>query len=215
MLIVDAAQSAGVLPVNITKMGIDILCASGHKGLYGPSGTGLMILGSDKIKLNTLIEGGTGSNSFEITQPCFPPDRYESGTINTSGLIALGAGIDFVSGRNDIYEHELKLCRYAYKELSCINGVITYGGNYVQGKKTPVLPFNIEGLDSTEAEEHYNQAGILMRSGLHCAPLAHQFLGTIDSGTIRMSPSVFNKAIEVEKFIEATKVIVRKNRVKS
>lgn len=200
--IVDAAQGGGVLPIKLSD-GINIICAAGHKGLYGPMGTGLMLT-DGKYRLSTLVEGGTGSASKELAQPEFLPDRFESGTINTAGAISLGAGIDFVvnKGIDVIYNHEMKLCRKFYSELSKIKGAVLYtdfnGGGYA-----PVIPFNIKGLTSEEASEKLSKMGFCLRGGFHCAYPAHQKIGTDDIGAVRFSPSVFSTMNEVTALVKA------------
>lgn len=201
--ILDAAQGAGVLPISL-KDGINIICAAGHKGLYGPMGTGLMIT-DGKYRLKTLIEGGTGSASSDPEQPEFLPDRFESGTINTSGAIALGAGVKFTleKGVNVIYEHEWQLCSYAFNQLRRIKGVVLYG-NYSR-KYAPLFSFNIQGKTSEETASLLNERGFCLRGGLHCAYLAHRKLGTLETGTVRFSPSVFTTKYEVNAFIKAVR----------
>ena len=192
--------------------GINILCAAGHKGLYGPMGTGLMIT-DGKYPLNTIIEGGTGSASESLVQPDFMPDRFESGTINTAGVIALGAGAEFVRRRGTaaILSHELDLC-----ERFCAgarkNGKIRLYNEITRenaDKYAPVVSFNIEGLNSSDGAAQLSRHGFYMRGGLHCAPLAHRKIGTLDGGTIRFSPSVFTTAQEVDLLIRELGIITR------
>lgn len=202
--IVDAAQGAGTLPITL-KDGINVLCAAGHKGLYGPMGTGLMIT-DGSFPLNTIIEGGTGSASESISQPDFTPDRFESGTINTAGVIALGEGVDFVRRRTPekILAHELALCRQFCAGAEKISGVILYNNITPQNSElyAPVVSFNLGGHSSTESAALLSTHGFYMRGGLHCAPLAHKKLGTINGGTIRFSPSAFNTEREVDMLLK-------------
>lgn len=209
--IVDAAQGAGILDLKMSD-GINILCAAGHKGLYGPMGTGLMIT-DGKYPLSTIIEGGTGSASESLVQPDFMPDRFESGTINTAGVIALGAGAEFVRkrGQEAILSHELDLC-----ERFCAgarrNGKIRLYNDITHdnaGKYAPVVSFNIEGESSSEGAARLSRHGFYMRGGLHCAPLAHRKTGTLDGGTIRFSPSVFTTAQDVELLIKELGMLTR------
>ncbi len=208
--IVDAAQGAGTLPISLAD-GINIICAAGHKGLYGPMGTGLMVTDGE-YPLNTLIEGGTGSMSESIIQPDFLPDRFESGTINTAGVVALGGGVDFVNkhGKEKILAHELELCR-----LFCTNakklGVKIYNDITEKNEShyAPVVSFNIGEGDSADTAALLSKYGFYMRGGLHCAPMAHKKLGTLDSGTVRFSPSIFNTAGEVNKLIFVIEKIMR------
>ncbi len=202
--IVDAAQGAGVIPLSLDD-GINIICVAGHKGLYGPMGTGLLLT-DGAYPLSTLIEGGTGSHSESLIQPDILPDRFESGTINTPGAITLGVGADFVDrkGIASIYRHEMSLCLRFAESMRRIDNIRLYTDlctinmqNYV-----PVVPFNIKGMTASEGAQLLSENGIYMRGGLHCAPLAHRKIGTIDDGgTIRFSPSVFNTMDEVSKVI--------------
>lgn len=202
LLIVDAAQTAGVLPIKVDDMGIDILCTAGHKGLYGPTGTGLLILGKD-VNLLPLMEGGTGSKSLELTQPDFYPDRLEAGTLNSVGICGLGAGIDFVrkQGINRIYQHEIGICRMVFRSFQKFPHVELYTDRFEPGERAPVLIFNIKGKTSEEITSFLNDKGFALRGGLHCAPLVHQALGTEKNGAVRFSPSAFNTKAEAEKFI--------------
>ena len=203
--ILDAAQGAGVLPISLSD-GINIICAAGHKGLYGPMGTGLMIT-DNKFRLQTLIEGGTGSASSDPEQPDFLPDRFESGTINTSGAIALGSGVAFVreKGITTIYEHEWQLCRHAHTHLKQNKSILLYGD--FDRSCAPILSFNIKGMTSEETAAKLSDMGFYLRGGLHCAYLAHRKLGTLNTGTVRFAPSVFTTKGEVNAFIRAVNKI--------
>lgn len=200
--IVDTAQGAGVLPLKLSD-GINIICAAGHKGLYGPMGTGLMIT-DGRYRLSTIVEGGTGSASKELAQPEFLPDRFESGTINTAGAISLGAGVDFVrnKGLDVIYNHEMTLCRRFYSELQKNPAVSLYTG-YPDERYAPVIPFNIKGLTSEEASERLSRAGFCLRGGFHCAYPVHRKIGTGETGAVRFSPSVFSTMGETTALIRA------------
>lgn len=200
--IVDAAQGGGVVPLKLSD-GINIICAAGHKGLYGPMGTGLMIT-DGKYHLTTLVEGGTGSLSKELVQPDFLPDRFESGTINTAGAISLGAGIDFVKGKglDVIYNHEIQLCRKFYRGLAEIPSVKLYTP-LPDERFVPVVPFNIDGLSSEEAAEKLSRMGFCLRGGFHCAYPVHKKIGTEGTGAVRFSPSVFSTAKEVSGLLKA------------
>lgn len=209
--IVDAAQGAGTLPVTL-KDGINIICAAGHKGLYGPMGTGLLIT-DGKYPLNTIIEGGTGSASESIVQPDFTPDRFESGTINTAGVIALGEGVDFVRLRTPerILAHELSLCQRFCAGAEKIRGIRLYNNIDPQTAHlyAPVVSFNIGDIPSTEGAAILSANGFYMRGGLHCAPLAHKKIGTINGGTIRFSPSAFNTEREVDLLLKTLERVSR------
>jgi len=199
--IVDAAQGAGVLPVSLSD-NINIICAAGHKGLYGPMGTGLMIT-DGKFRLATVIEGGTGSSSKELIQPEILPDRFESGTINTAGAISLGAGIDFVRNKSVevIHNHEMNLCRRFYEGISGIPRVKLYT-DFLNGRYAPVVPFNIDGLTSEETSAKLSMAGFCLRGGYHCAYPVHKKIGTGEIGAVRFSPSVFSTTNEVLSLIK-------------
>ena len=228
--IVDAAQGAGTLPLKLSD-GINILCAAGHKGLYGPMGTGLMVT-DGKFPLNTILEGGTGSASESLVQPDFTPDRFESGTINTAGVIALGAGVDFVlrreaaarqsergltagrkrpSGMAGIWSHEMALCKRFCTGVRGMRGVTLYNDITAENEEryAPVVSFNVEGIPSVQAAAMLSDKGIYMRGGLHCAPLAHRKIGTLDGGTVRLSPSVFTATGEVDALVRALAGIIQ------
>ena len=208
IFILDAAQGAGYLPVNMKKDNTDIICCAGHKGLFGPMGTGLMII-SNNVALGTLTEGGTGSNSESLSQPDFPPDRFESGTPNVHGIAGLSAGIKFVLNvkRENILSHENKIINYIYDELSSLGNVILYTDFYDGIPKSPVLSFNIRSKPSEETAALLAEKGICVRGGLHCAPLAHKKFGTIKSGTVRITPSWFTSEDETEFLVNCIKKI--------
>lgn len=202
--VVDAAQGAGLFPINLRCA--DIICAAGHKGLYAPMGTGLLIT-NGRYPLRTLIEGGTGSVSESIEQPDFMPDRFESGTINTAGAIALGEGVSFVKSMTPqrILSHELALCRRFCNEARKLRKVRLY--NVIDERNShlfaPVVSFVFEGIPAIEGAEMLGNMGFAMRGGLHCAPFAHKKIGTLENGTIRFAPSVFNTQQEVDALIRA------------
>lgn len=203
--VVDAAQGAGMLPLSM-DMGISFLCAAGHKGLYGPMGTGLLI-SDGKHRLKTLIEGGTGSASESLSMPDFTPDRFESGTVNTAGIIALGAGADFVKKTTPevILRHEMALCRRFCSGARRLPAVTLYNDVTEINIRlyAPVVSFNLKDMDSTEAAAKLSDRGFYMRGGLHCAPLAHKKLGTLERGTVRFSPSAFTTAKDVDMLLGA------------
>ena len=204
LFMVDAAQSAGVFPIHMESMHIDYLCMPGHKGLYGPMGTGILILRAKEM-LDTLQEGGTGSTSLDLVQPDFLPDRFESGTLNTPGIAGLSAGIDFVKkiGIQSFYDHEFELISYARTKLQQEEKVLFYNAAPEYGKSAPVLSFNIKGAQSFEVADFLDKRAIAVRGGYHCSALAHRKMGTLDSGTVRMSTGIFNHKKEVLIFCEA------------
>jgi len=208
LLLVDAAQTAGVLPLDIDEMGIDLLAVSGHKGLLGPQGTGALYIASDLI-LETLMEGGTGSSSLSPFQPVELPGRFEVGTHNGPGLAGLGAALDFIitTGVNEIRTKEHRLTGLVIDRLLSIPGVVVYGPQDPD-QQVGVVSFNILDVNPEDVgsvlDEVYN---IMVRTGLHCAPQAHRTIGTIGRGTVRVSPSFFNTEDEIIYFLDAVREI--------
>ncbi len=208
--LVDASQTAGILPIDLNTLPIDILALPGHKGLLGPTGTGVLIL-PGLLKLSPLIYGGTGSLSESLEQPDFLPDALESGTLNTVGIAGLGAAIDYLNevGAEHIYEQERQLCTYLAEGLKTIDGLILYS-QWKNQDHAPIVSFNLEGQDSTLVSHTLEQiSGIIARAGLHCAPNAHSSLGTIEQGTVRFSPSHFTTKEEIEKTVETVSLIAK------
>ncbi|EOC99415.1 aminotransferase class V-fold PLP-dependent enzyme [Caldisalinibacter kiritimatiensis] len=205
---VDAAQSAGVYDIDVQEMNIDMLAFPGHKGLLGPQGTGGLYI-REGLDLHQLKEGGTGSKSNLLTQPDFLPDKFESGTPNTPGIIGLGAGIKYIleRGIEDIRNHEKELTKYFIEELKKIQEVKLYGPCNVE-KQAAVVSINIGDEDSSEVSYILdNVFNIAVRPGLHCAPLAHKTIGAYEQGTIRFSMGVFNTFNDIEKAVEAVRKI--------
>ncbi len=208
----DAAQSAGVFPISMRDSCIDYLCTAGHKGLYGPMGTGLLLVNSERLP-HSLIQGGTGSLSAQRKMPDMLPDRYESGTPNLPGIAGLDAGIRFVSrqGIQGILRHELRLAQRLYDMLSVCDGVQLYTARPEADTHAPVVSFNVGNYDSEEVASVLNDRyGIAVRAGLHCAPLAHEYFGTQYRGTVRAVMSVFNNNAQVERLCEAINKISKK-----
>tara|TARA_B100000315_G_scaffold215253_1_gene214462 strand:+ start:14241 stop:15419 length:1179 start_codon:yes stop_codon:yes gene_type:complete len=209
-LLVDAAQTAGTIPIDVVRSNISLLACPGHKSLLGPQGTGFLYI-SEGFNLKPLIEGGTGSNSELSEQPDFLPDRFESGTLNSPGIAGLNAGIEFINKKSiqTIKEHEDKLSKTFTNKLKEINHVRIYGPLSIK-EKTAVVSFNVKGKDSAEIatalDEKYQ---IMVRVGLHCSPYAHKTIGTFPEGTIRVSFSIFNTVQEIDYFIESLKKIVK------
>ena len=204
---VDCAQTAGVLPIDMQKQNIDFLFVAPHKGLYAPMGTGILIARQPVPK--TIIEGGTGTESMNLSQPADMPERLESGTLNVPGIMGIGAGIDFINqkGMNNIYRHEMKLAERFYSGLSRIGGITVYSPYPETGKTVPTISFNINGIPSTETAEILGKNGIAVRAGLHCAPLIHKRVGTLDMGSVRVCFSAFNRADEVDRTLFVIKNI--------
>ena len=207
--LVDAAQTAGIVEIDMQRCKIDYLCIAPHKGLFAPMGTGVLIaLGEIP---DTLFEGGTGALSTSYDQPKDYPERFESGTVNVPGIMGISAGVDFVrkKGIDNIYRHELGLMTYIYDRLKSIKGVVLYTERPTVGRFVPTLSFNISGMDSTTAAALLAKEGIAVRAGLHCASMAHRRLGTVDSGTVRICCSVFNNRQQADKLMNTVKNIVK------
>ncbi|HQP06477.1 MAG TPA: aminotransferase class V-fold PLP-dependent enzyme [Smithellaceae bacterium] len=211
---VDAAQTAGALPIDVEKMRIDLLAFTGHKSLFGPQGTGgLYIREGLENKISPLMMGGTGSRSEFEQQPVFMPDRYESGTPNTIGIAGLGAGVSFV------LEQTVETLRAREEELTSrfLSGlrdlrddVIVYGPQDAS-RQTAVVSFNIRDVSASDAASYFeDNRGILCRPGLHCAPSAHRTIGTFPRGTIRFSFGFFNTQRDVDDACTALRELVKR-----
>lgn len=208
-LIVDAAQTAGYLDIDVIKMNVDLLAFTGHKSLYGPQGTGGLYIGKG-ICLEPLMTGGTGSSSESLEQPQDLPDRFESGTPNTPGIAGLGAGVRYIMDRGleRIRQHEQALLTRFLDGLSQIRQIEIYGPRD-PGRQVPVVSINVKGQDSSEVAFVLDKAfNIACRSGLHCAPMAHRTMGTIDRGTVRFSFSMFTTVEEVDTTLQAVEKAV-------
>ncbi|GAA0177663.1 aminotransferase class V-fold PLP-dependent enzyme [Clostridium sediminicola] len=205
LLMVDASQSAGVVPIDVIQDNVDIMAFPGHKALFGPQGIGGLYI-RDKIPVHSLNEGGTGSISDSINQPDFMPDRLESGTLNTPGIVGLGEGIKFIKkiGIDNIRNHENKLIDYLDMELSKLSYIKIYGC-HLSRNRTAVLSFNVDNIDGSDVGYLLNCNGIAVRTGYHCAPLIHDIIGTKYKGTVRVSPGYFNTFNEIEKLIDVIK----------
>ena len=199
-LIVDASQSAGILPVSLRGLGAAFIAMPGHKGLYGPQGTGMLVCGRMP---EPLMQGGSGSQSALAEMPDFLPDAAEAGTHNVSGIHALAAGLDFVQrlGLGTILHHEAHLRRLLARGLREIPGALCFTG----GAQSGVVSFLYGAEDCEQTAQRLCESGIAVRAGLHCAPLAHRSAGTAQSGTVRVSFSVFNCEEEVAAFLCAVK----------
>jgi cysteine desulfurase family protein len=208
-IVIDCAQTAGVLPIDMAENGFDYLCIAGHKGLYAPMGTGLLIT-PNGANLATIIEGGTGTNSASLTQPETMPDRMESGTQNMPGIAGLRAGIEFVKSRKPetIYKHEMTLVQSLYQSLLRMKGISLYTPEPVAPYFVPVLSFNVSSQSSESVARKLDQQGIAVRAGLHCAPTAHEYMGTLDQGVVRVCPSVFSTMNEIRSFTASLAKII-------
>ncbi|SPF33850.1 Aminotransferase class-V family protein [Candidatus Desulfosporosinus infrequens] len=204
--LLDAAQTAGVFPIDLGLLSVDLLAFPGHKGLLGPQGTGGLIVKAD-IRLEPLIYGGTGSRSEEDCQPDFLPDALESGTMNGAGIAGLGAGVQYIlsEGVDKIRDREQALCRKLWEGLREIPGVKLYGSEMVE-RRSPILAFNIGEIDSIKVSFLLEQnAGVIARAGLHCAAHAHRMLGTLEQGVVRFSPSHFTSDEEIVTALQAVR----------
>lgn len=200
-LIVDASQSAGAIPLDFAALGADFIAMPGHKGLYGPQGTGLLLCGADPLPL---LEGGTGSESKRQSMPDFLPDRLEAGTHNIAGIAGLLEGLRFLERRGveKIAAREAALIRRLGEGLCAAPGAEAFlSGD--QTDQAGVLSFRLRSRDCEEVGEELGRQGFALRAGLHCAPLAHETAGTLETGTLRASVSAFNTDREMEKFIHA------------
>ena len=210
IFMVDAAQTAGKYPIDVQVSNIDLLAVSGHKGLLGPPGTGVLYVGS-RVDLDSLREGGTGVYSELEEQPLDLPYRYESGTVNSVGISGLGAGLKFIfsQGLDRIRSHEQHLVNRLIEGLSAIPGITLYTAKD-SSRQAVVISFNIEGYEPGEAGAILDQAfGIKVRTGLHCAPAAHKTLVTYPSGTVRLSPGYLNTEEEIDLTLQALEKIAR------
>lgn len=194
---VDSAQSAGVFDIDVGTNQYDFVCMSGHKSLYGPMGTGVLIINNRNLK--PLLYGGTGTESVKKSQPEGLPEKFESGTQNMNGISGLKAGVDFVKNRGikNIYNHEYKLAKRLFNGLANNRKVITYNKSFDYGKVAPVVSFNIDGVYSEDLVAKLNKYGIMTRGGLHCSPLAHTTMNTIENGTVRVVPGAFNTIYDI------------------
>jgi cysteine desulfurase family protein len=210
---VDAAQTAGLLPIDVQRMKIDLLACPGHKSLYGPQGTGFLYI-AEGINLQPLKEGGTGIESESDEQPEILPQRLESGTLNTPGIAGLGAGISFILQQKieKIWKKELGLTLHLIRGLKKIKGILLYGPQNT-GERVPLVSFNMESMDPAEVgfllDDLYD---IQVRTGLHCAPHAHRTMETFPAGTIRVSLGFFNTLEDIRALLQALREISRMKR---
>ena len=205
---VDAAQTAGALPIDIRAMNIDLMAFTGHKSLFGPQGTGGLYIrkGLEQV-ISPLMRGGTGSRSEYEEQPDFMPDKFESGTPNTAGYAGLSAGIDFIlsQGLDTINAHEKRLTELFLQGIGAVDDVTIYGLKDAS-RRISVVSFNIRDIDPAKAAlELDDRFGIMSRPGLHCAPSAHKTIGTFPAGTVRFSFSYFNTVKEINRAVDAVR----------
>lgn len=214
LFIIDSAQTAGSIPLDFRNLNCNAVAFTGHKGLLGPQGIGGFII-DDKLNslCSTIIEGGTGSSSYDIFQPDFLPDKFESGTLNTPAVLGLAKGIEFINNTSikTIHEMEMELTEQFISNLLNIKGITVYHCNNFS-RRTAVISFNLKNFDCSEIgyllDSEFN---IMCRTGLHCAPLAHKTIGTYPQGTVRFSFGPFNTAYEVSYAVDALyKILKRK-----
>ncbi len=201
-LVLDSAQTAGILPLNAEKLNLAALCFTGHKGLMGPQGIGGIVWNPRFAhRCEPLVEGGTGSFSHLQTQPEALPDKFESGTPNLPGIAGLNAALEFVSARGDkILKREFDLGCQLLDGLKKLPGVRLYGlPEMVEGKRLPVFAVNFDGIDNGVLASELSDRGLETRSGLHCSPLAHKTLGSFPQGALRLSLGFFNTEREIDE----------------
>ena len=200
-LIVDAAQSAGHLPVDLRTMNITALCVPGHKGLFGPMGVGMLISAPD-VTYQTILEGGAGIHSLDAAMPEELPERLEAGTLPLPAIAGLLAGIRYVrqTGLQEICLHECTLTSVLTGRLREISGVTLYGESVGS-----VVGFNVAGYSPAEVGAHLASRGICVRTGYHCAPLAHRTVGSFENGSVRVSVSHLNRMTEIDRLVNAVR----------
>jgi len=209
LLLLDAAQSAGVFRIDVRGMMIDLLAAPGHKGLFGPQGTGLLYI-ADGVELTPLLVGGTGGQSAGPDQPAAMPERFESGTPNTPGIAGLKAGVEFLleAGLAALRRKEIELTRSLLEGLRSIPGVTVHGPRSAE-ERCGLVSFTVAGFDPSRVGFHLDRDyALCVRVGLHCAFSAHKTIGTYPEGTVRVSPGYFNTDGDIEAFLKALRSIV-------
>lgn len=209
LLVADASQTVGVYPVDVQKMGIDVLCFTGHKGMLGPQGTGGMYVRPGLV-IRPLLSGGSGVDTYNPRHPDLMPTALEAGTLNGHGIAGLGAAVSWLEekGLDALRETELKRMRQFYEGVSRIPEVTVYG-DFSSDRRCPIVSLNIGDYDSSEVSDELSVTyGIVTRPGAHCAPLMHRALGTTGQGAVRFSFSHYNTEEEVETAVQAIKELV-------
>ena len=205
--LIDGAQALGGMPVDVKALGCDLYAFPGHKSLLGPQGTGGLYI-APGIRLNPLREGGTGTDSHSLLQPETLPERYESGTVNLPGIAGLAAGCEYVASRlSQIMMQERELTQALYEGLNAMDGVTLYSPAQEAGR-AGIVCFNVGDLPSAQAADALARRDIAVRGGLHCAPEAHRFLGTLRRGAVRASIGHANTFEEVERFLQAVHALL-------
>ena len=212
LFLVDAAQTAGHVPIDVQQSRIDLLCCSGHKGLLGPLGTGVVYLKASRVaEVRSLRQGGTGSQSESLDQPTLAPDKYESGNPNAAGLMGLAAAVEWIQGQGieALASRSAPLVQMLYDGLIGNPSIRVLTPDPLLVKNSGVVSFVLEGIDpritSTLLDAHF---GIEVRAGLHCAPLVHRSLGTLDTGgTVRASVGPFTAEADIDALLTALMMI--------
>ena len=209
-LLVDAAQTAGHIPIDVNKLGIDLLAVPGHKGLFAPPGIGCLYVHED-LELRPLIHGGTGGQSEQEGMPLQMPERLESGTLNTPGIAGLKAGVDFINdvGLGSITDHEQQVVEQLVDGLRLIPGITVFGPTEKHHHGGGAVSFSCLTIDSSEIgfllDQEYDT---MVRVGLHCAPGAHRMIGSYPQGTVRVSPGYFTTSEQIDNLVQAVNEIV-------
>ena len=206
LFVVDASQTAGVFPIDVQKMQIDVLCFTGHKGLLGPQGTGGLYV-REGVRINPLLAGGSGVDSFNHHHPDQMPTALEAGTLNGHGIAGLNGSLSYLeeTGIDSIREKEQMLMWMFYEGIRAIPGIKIYG-DFQTKDRCPIVAFNIADYDSAEvSDELFISYGIITRPGAHCAPLMHEALGTKEQGAVRVSFSHYNTVEEVQEAVRAVR----------
>lgn len=210
ILIVDASQIAGEEMISVQKQGIDVLCFTGHKALLGPQGTGGLYV-KPGLSIKPLLVGGSGIHSYDEHHPNEMPTALEAGTLNVHGLSGLTAGIRYLldQGIEKLWKQERKLAHRFYEQIREIPGVVVYG-DFTAERRVPIVSLNIEGEDSARvADALWDEYGICVRAGAHCAPLMHRSLGTVNQGVVRFSFSCFNTEEEIDMAADAVRALAQ------
>ncbi len=204
---VDGAQGAGVVELDMKNQGIDCLCIPGHKGLWGPMGTGALL--HKNLPLSSVTEGGTGTASFSFSQPETYPERLESGTLNVPCICGLKKGIEIVEkhGKSRIFSKESRLCEQLFYGLKEMPEVTVYREEYDRFHYAPLISFNVKNMHSEQVSAVLNRNGFAVRGGYHCSPLAHITHKTEKQGAVRISPSFFNQEKDIKNLLNLVRKI--------